>query len=144
MEEISKKDIEDILLCSKKENRKYIYRVLSIKNMSSFDMAYVMSNLSLSDKKLKLIEYSISKYSENETIKSNESINEYIFEIIKNIEKLEKSNERLLEEIMDCKCEIQAFKKILDYIIEKNIELFKPVNYLYNQNFVFSKIYIDK
>ena len=144
MTKITKQEVEDILSTSKEENKKYLYKMLSIKNISAFDISYIMSKIKLNDKKIKLLEYSISQYSKNDYIKSNESINEYIFEITKNIEKMEKSNDELIGELMDCKNEIESFKKILSYIIEKNITLLMPKNDYSKQNFVFSTIYIDK
>ena len=143
MENISKSEIEDILSCSKAANKKYLDKVLSIKNISSFDMAYIMAALKLTDKKIKLIEYAIGQYNKIDKIKSNESINEYVYEVIKNIEKLENSHERLLTQSMDCRNEILGFKKILQYIIEGNLKLFKLKENNFKQSFAFSTVYFD-
>jgi len=144
MKNIDKQDIEDILLSSKEENKKYLNRVLRIKNLSSFDVAYIMGSLKLNDNKIKLIEYSISKYFDYSEIKANESINEYIFDIVKNIEKLEESNDELLDEIETCRSGISSFKNILNYLIQGNISFIKLKNSCGEQNIVFSKVYFDK
>ena len=144
MEKIDKQDIQDILMYSKRENVKYLHKVLSMKNVSVFDIAYIMATLKLSDKKIKLIEYSIAQYNKLEKIKNNESMNEYIFDIVKNIEKMENSNEELLLELMECKNEIKAFKKILNMIIEGNLSLFKIKENMFKQTYAFQTIYIDK
>lgn len=141
MSNIDKKDIIDILKNSKKENRKFLYQILSIKGVSAFDVSYIMSALNLSSKKIKLIEYAISRYNSKNVPNKEENFNEYIFEVVRNIEKMEKNNEELLKEIMDCKNEIESFSAFAEYVMGKTLEIFntKP-----EQNFVFSRIYIDR
>ena len=143
MGKYTEQEIKNILTYSKEENKKFLYKILSLKSVSAFDVSYIMSNLKLTDKKIRLIEYSISQYSNLDCINSSESINEYIFEIVRNIEKLEKTDNAIKEELMSYRDEIESFKKILNYLVE-NISIFISKRDYPKQNFVFSTIYVDK
>ncbi len=140
-----KKEIEDILSFSKLENKKYLYQVLSIKNISSFDASYILNKLTLDENKLKILNLALKKYEEDEKIKQSESYNDFLFRIVRNIEKLEKRNTKLLNEINNCKDNLENLKLFVDFLVAKSASLFSSdFEYSMNKEFVFSKIYIDE
>ena len=138
--DFEKEEIQDILKLSKSENRKYLYQILSIKNISVFDAGYIMSKLNLDDNKIKILNLALSKYNENDIAK-DESYSDFLFRIVRNLEKLEKRNAKLLDEISKCKDNLDNFKIFVDYLVAKSICMFNNTN---QTEFVFSKVYIDK
>ena len=140
-----KEEIEDILSFSKLENKKYLYQVLSIKNISSFDASYILNKLTLDENKLEILNLALKKYEEDEKIKQSESYNDFLFRIVRNIEKLEKRNTKLLNEINNCKDNLENLKLFVDFLVAKSASLFSSnFEYSMNKEFVFSKIYIDE
>ncbi len=140
-----KEEIEDILSFSKLENKKYLYQVLSIKNISSFDASYILNKLTLDENKLEILNLALKKYEEDEKIKQSESYNDFLFRIVRNIEKLEKRNTKLLNEINNCKDNLENLKLFVDFLVAKSTSLFSSnFEYSMNKEFVFSKIYIDE
>ena len=140
-----KKEIEDILSFSKLENKKYLYQVLSIKNISSFDASYILNKLTLDENKLEILNLALKKYEKDEKIKQSESYNDFLFRIVRNIEKLEKRNTKLLNEINNCKDNLENLKLFVDFLVAKSASLFSSdFEYSMNKEFVFSKIYIDE
>ena len=140
-----KEEIEDILSFSKLENKKYLYQVLSIKNISSFDASYILNKLTLDENKLEILNLALKKYEKGEKIKQSESYNDFLFRIVRNIEKLEKRNTKLLNEINNCKDNLENLKLFVDFLVAKSASLFSSnFEYSMNKEFVFSKIYIDE
>lgn len=140
-----KEEIEDILSFSKLENKKYLYQVLSIKNISSFDASYILNKLTLDENKLEILNLALKKYEKDEKIKQSESYNDFLFRIVRNIEKLEKRNTKLLNEINNCKDNLENLKLFVDFLVAKSASLFSSdFEYSMNKEFVFSKIYIDE
>ena len=139
-----KDEIEDILNFSKLENKKYLYQILSIKNISAFDASYIMNRLSLNDEKIKILNLALSKYENNSEINQSESYSDFLFKIVRNIEKLEKGNAKFLKEIYNCKNNHDNLKLLVNFLVEKSVNLFEntpedPIS----KGFIFSKIYID-
>ncbi len=142
--DFEKSEIQDILKFSKIENKKYLYQILSIKNITAFDAGYIMNRLNLDDNKIKILNFALIKYEKDKTINQSESYNDFLFRIVRNLEKLEKRNAKLLKEIAKCKDNIENFKMFVDFLVAKSAFLIG--NSVENQNqtkFVFSKVYID-
>ncbi len=142
--DFEKSEIQDILKFSKIENKKYLYQILSIKNITAFDAGYIMNRLDLDDNKIKILNFALIKYEKDKTINQSESYNDFLFRIVRNLEKLEKRNAKLLKEIAKCKDNIENFKMFVDFLVAKSAFLIE--NSVENQNqtkFVFSKVYID-
>ena len=142
--DFEKSEIQDILKFSKIENKKYLYQILSIKNITAFDAGYIMNRLDLDDNKIKILNFALIKYEKDKTINQSESYNDFLFRIVRNLEKLEKRNAKLLKEIAKCKDNIENFKMFVDFLVAKSAFLIG--NSVENQNqtkFVFSKVYID-
>lgn len=134
----SKKDIDDILKSSKTDNRKYLYDVMSIRNISSFDVSYIMSRLNLTSEKIKLIKVAASQY--NDKNEDSETYSSYIFRIIKKLELLEKDSTGLLNELKKCRDDINNLNSFVKNLVNTpTYNIVKP-----KEEFVFSKIYIDK
>ena len=138
-------EIKDILKFSKSENKKYLYQILSIKNISAFDAEYIMNKLNLDDIKIKILNYALNRYEKDNKIKNSESYNDFLFRIVRNMEKLEKRNTKLLKEIAKCKDNIENFKMYVDFLIAKSSYMFDNVfeNHI-KCEFVFSKVYTDE
>ena len=138
-------EIKDILKFSKSENKKYLYQILSIKNITAFDAGYIMNKLNLDDIKIKILNQALNEYETNNEIKNSESYNDFLFRIVRNIEKLEKRNTKLLNEINNCKDNLENLKLFVDFLVAKSASLFSSnFEYSMNKEFVFSKIYIDE
>ena len=142
--DFEKSEIQDILKFSKIENKKYLYQILSIKNITAFDAGYIMNRLNLDDNKIKILNFALIKYEKDKTINQSESYNDFLFRIVRNLEQLEKRNAKLLTEIAKCKDNIENLKMFVDFLVAKSAFLIG--NSVENQNqtkFVFSKVYID-
>ncbi len=139
-----KDEIEDILNFSKLENKKYLYQILSIKNISAFDAGYIMNKLSLNDEKIKILNLALNKYENDSEINQSESYSDFLFRIVRNIEKLEKRNVKFLKEIYSCKNNLDNLKLFVNFLVEKSANLFEnTMENPINKGFIFSKIYID-
>ena len=142
--DFEKSEIQDILKFSKIENKKYLYQILSIKNITAFDAGYIMNRLNLDDNKIKILNFALIKYEKDKTINQSESYNDFLFRIVRNLEKLEKRNAKLLKEIAKCKDNIENFKMFVDFLVAKSAFLIgNPVENQNQTKFVFSKVYID-
>ncbi len=138
--DFEKEEIQDILKLSKSENKKYLYQILSIKDISAFDASYIMNKLDLNENKIKILKLALNKYNENDIAK-DESYNDFLFRIVRNLEKLEKRNIKLLNEITKCKDSLDNFKMLIDFLVAKSSCMFNCNN---QKDFVFSKVYIDE
>ncbi len=138
-------EIKDILKFSKSENKKYLYQILSIKNITAFDAGYIMNKLNLDDIKIKILNQALNEYETNNEIKNSESYNDFLFRIVRNMEKLESRNAKLLKEISKCKDNIENFKMFVNFLVAKSAYMFDNVFESHNEcEFVFSKVYIDE
>ena len=139
LNKLSKEEIEDILKYSKTENKKYLYDVISIKNITLFDISYIMNKLSLSSEKLNAINHALIQYEKRQELQE-ESYNDFLFRVVRNIENMEKNNMGLLNEIKKCKDNISNFNLFIEYLISKSAYFFENKE----QGYVFSYIYTDK
>lgn len=134
----NKEEIDSVLSTARNDNKKFLYDVLSIKNASLFDVTYIMAHLHLDEERIQFIKLAIENYDKNEKINKG-SYNMFLYELIRNVEKLENGNLEIMEEIRACRKQITSFKSFLDYLVIKSV----LPEAKFRRNFRFSKIYID-
>ena len=142
--DLEKQEILNSLSCSKNDNKKYLHQILSIKDISVFDIDYIMNNLNLNDNKIKIINLALNMYEKSKYIKETESYSDFLFRIVRNIEKLEKRNTKFLKKIENIKINIENLKSITDFLVAKSVCMFENnCKYPTKTEFIFSKVYID-
>lgn len=129
-------EIEDILMSSKKENRKYLSEVLSIKKISSFDANYIMNKLELTSEKINLINLVLTKFENSTNLNNDETQGDFLFRIIKTIEKLENNHSKIFQEISMSKKDNKNLNTLIDYLYTKSTICFEP-----KTQYTFSTIY---
>ncbi len=139
LKKFDKNDIEDILENSKEGNVKYLDEVLSIKNISSFDASYIMSKLNLTQDKIELIKLSLKKYESSDELKEQETYSDFLYGIVNSIEKIEKQDTDIFDDILGYKRKINDIASFADflalnssgYLSEKTPQevKFSPVNW---------------
>lgn len=145
MSEISTAEMGNILEFSNENNLKYLNNILSIKDISDFDVEFIMTRLNLNSSVVMLIKSALEQYSKRDDISSLTSYNDYLYRIVRNIEIFENSSCKLSEELNNNKLSIIGFKTVLESIVNKSANFPEIItkSHFFGQ-FIFSKIYLDK
>ena len=115
----SKEEIAQIMEYSSAENAKYLNDIIALYGITLFDALYIMQHLRLDKSRIELIKFAIERYKNNSEFNDFQS-SMFIYDLVRNIEKLENGNLKLLEEIKKCRTQITNFKEFVEgssYII---------------------------
>jgi len=133
----TKDDIDFIISESKSENKKYLYEIITIKNISCFDASFIMSHINLNEKIIKTIKEALAQY-EQKKLNDNLEFNTFLYGLIRNIEKLENGNIKLIQEVRANSPKIRSFKSLIDFLVKKSSpNLNRKIGY----NYTFKKIF---
>ena len=88
----SQREINEIISTSKKANLKYFEQLSKIKELSAFDVSFLMSNVELDNYKIQIIKHACSMYDEKEFCALGQTFSDFIFRVSANINYLNESN----------------------------------------------------
>ncbi len=136
----SKDDIENILCNAKTKNKKYIYQILRIRNITVFEAGYIMNRLDLTSDKIRLLNLTLMQYEKRPEIFACESYSDFLFRIVRNMEKLDNEMSEAEKDMAEIRISIDNFSKYVEYLISNSIFMQKKQR----QGYVFSTVYFDK
>ncbi len=105
----SQNELNEIISNSKKENLKYFKSLSNIKQLSAFDLSYLMSNVTLDEKKISIIKHACRLFNEKEFQSLGQTYSDFIFRVSANINYLNDDNLDLFKELVQCKNELYDF-----------------------------------
>lgn len=137
----NKKEIEDILKHSKPENKKYLYDILSLNNVSMFCASYIMNRINLNFEKIQVIKNAVVQYEKREDLYSKISCSDFLFNVVRNMEKLENSNETLLKQLKVKKEDLNNISKLVEFLISNALSVFDEKQNKYSYGYVYTSEY---
>ncbi len=109
----SQSEISEIISNAQKANLKYFECLAKIKELSAFDVSYLMSNVKLDENKVEIIKHACSMYDEKEFNALGQTFSDFIFRVSANINYLNDSNLNIFKELVLCKNELYDFSSAL-------------------------------
>lgn len=109
----SQSEINEILANADSDNVKYFESLAKIKELSAFDVSYLMSKVKLDDRKISLISSACKMFDEKEFCALGQTFSDFIFRVSANINLLNESNLDVFKELVQCKNELYDFSKAL-------------------------------
>lgn len=134
----SQSEIQEIVSCAKKENLKYLQNLIAIKELSAFDVSYLMINVKLDENKINIIKHACNMYNEKEFNSLGQTLSDFIFRVSANINYLNESNLDIFKELVLCKNELYDFSNALKNPL-------RALNNIHNSNFnyAFENVFAD-
>lgn len=133
----SQKEMAEIISVCKKENLKYFERLSKMQNLRYFDISFLLSEVTLDDNKIEIIEKAQKLYNDEEFQANGQTQSDFIFRVAANLDYLNLENIEVFKELVKCKNEVYDFANILE----------NPSRYLKIQNknreFAFERVFID-
>ena len=109
----TQREINEIISNAKKSNLKYFEQLSKIKELSAFDVSFLMSNIELDNCKIQIIKHACSMYNEKEFCALGQTFSDFIFRVSANINYLNESNLDIFKELVQCKNELYDFSNAL-------------------------------
>lgn len=109
----SQSEINEILANANKENIKYFESLANIKELSAFDVSYLMSGEKLDERKIEIIKAACKMFDEKEFSALGQTFSDFVFRVSANINLLNESNLEIFKELVQCKNELYDFSKAL-------------------------------
>lgn len=109
----SQNEINEIISNAKKENIKYFESLSKIRELSAFDVSFLMSQSTLDERKIAIIASASKMYDEKEFNSLGQTFSDFIFRVSANINLLNESNLDLFKELVQCKNELYDFSNAL-------------------------------
>lgn len=130
-------EINEILSNSKSENMRFLVDLLKIKNLSAFDVSYILSLDNLNDEKITTITQASKLYSAEEFTSQGQTFSDFISKVCANLDMLNSSNIDYFKELALLRSELYDFTALLKSPAEaiqkaQNKENFEFVRVLIN------------
>lgn len=109
----TQREINEIISTAKKANLKYFEQLSKIKELSAFDVSFLMSNVELNNYKIQIIKHACLMYDEKEFCALGQTFSDFIFRVSANINYLNESNLDIFKELVQCKNELYDFSDAL-------------------------------
>lgn len=106
-------EINEILSNADSQNLKYFESLAKIKELSAFDVSFLMSSVKLDEYKISIIASACKLYDEKEFNALGQTFSDFIFRVSANINLLNESNLDVFKELVQCKNELYDFSKAL-------------------------------
>lgn len=106
-------EINEILSNANKDNIKYFESLAMIKELSAFDVSYLMASVKLDENKISIISSACKMFDEKEFCALGQTFSDFIFRVSANINLLNESNLDVFKELVQCKNELYDFSKAL-------------------------------
>lgn len=133
----SQKEMAEIISVCKKENLKYFERLSKMQNLRYFDISFLLSEVTLDDNKIEIIEKAQKLYNDEEFQANGQTQSDFIFRVAANLDYLSLENIEVFKELVKCKNEVYDFANILEnpsrYLTIKNK----------NREFAFERVIVD-
>lgn len=109
----SQSEINEILSNADSSNVKYFESLAKIKELSAFDVSYLMSSVKLDEHKISVIASACKLFDEKEFSALGQTFSDFIFRVSANINLLNESNLDVFKELVQCKNELYDFSNAL-------------------------------
>lgn len=133
----SQKEMAEIMSVCKKENLKYFERLAKMPNLKYFDISFLLSEVTLDDNKIAIIEQAQKIYNDKEFHANGQTKSDFIFRVAANLDHINLSNIETFKELVKCKNELYDFTNALEHPSQYMVKNEKV------KEFAFEKILID-
>ena len=106
-------EINEIISNANSKNLKYFEKLAQIKELSAFDVSFLLSSVELNDNKIAIIAHACKMYNEKEFNALGQTFSDFIFRVSANINLLNESNLDVFKELVQCKNELYDFTNAL-------------------------------
>ncbi len=133
----SQSEINEILSNSKSENMRYLGDLLNIKNISAFDVSYILSLDNLNEEKISTIVQASKLYSSEEFTSQGQTFSDFISKVCANLDMLNSSNIDYFKELALLRNELYDFTALL----KNPTQILQKVQH--KENFGFVRVLVD-
>ncbi len=135
----SQNELNEIIQTSKKENLKFLGEIYKITQLTSFDVSFLLSSVSLSPEKIDLLKRAVEIYDEHDFKAQGQTMSDFIFRVAANIDLLSEVNLDVFKELVQCKNEVYDFTNIMKNPT-KHLGAKKKADF----KFAFQRVIVDK